>query len=467
MPGIIALVLLFLSIQARATVRGYWPGNVGDLQVADHSGLGNNLTKSGSMPNPSLPTPPEGTLWLFQGPAGQYTYLAAPSGAYNSNNTNQISIWFYVQSTTTAASGILSVDGALDLSKHTGFSISGSAGTLQLNYTTGAGSNVSLTAATINDGVSHLVRFISSNTIGTQLYVDGVLQINDSNPSQFGSFQQMILGQETLLSINTTNNTYVDAVQIGDRASDAFLGPQAADTPTTTPTITTTDTSTWSPTQTSTTSPTPTWTPTTSPTPSLSNSFTASPTWTKTATITLTPSPTNSPVNTNTFTTSPTPSNTPIGTLTATPTGTPTFSFSPTVTPLATNTPNVPSSATGGIAMDTFGNVLLSGIVFKDGYVSAAVGSTHDVLHWYTRFAGAEVVGAGGNNENFSVQIQGSMDGTTWSRVATLSDVSPGDRTIAYSSTPYPQVALYYRSVLVSFTPGSTTGVTVLIMANQ
>ncbi len=63
-----------------------WLGDSALGQLADSSGNGNDLTLTGTVPNPASPTPPEGDRWLLYEPVGAMTnYLVMPSAAFDFN----------------------------------------------------------------------------------------------------------------------------------------------------------------------------------------------------------------------------------------------------------------------------------------------------------------------------------------------------------------------------------------------
>jgi len=474
----ILLALLLAPLMAQASVRGYWPGNSGDNQVTDHSAFGNSLTKVGTLPNPSSPTPPEGNLWLFQGSTSLGQVLTAPTGAYNNGVTGQMTIYFYFQTTSTAASAIMSVDSAGG-SDHIGFATT-AGGKLALSYTNASGNHTTSTAVTINDGTSHLVRFTSNSISSLNMYVDGTLQCTDASPAVFGNYFQIILGRETLAGTYTTSNTYVDAVQIGDRSNDAFLGPTAADTPTFTPTTTPT----WTPTFT--TSPTRTHSPTTTPT----WTQTATPTWTKTTTSTWTPtwSPTTTPTpnlsNTRTWTPttsptltasptptwSPTTTPTPTWTKTITQTNTPVQSSTPTPTATQSNTPVAMSTATTNdhvIDSDENGIALYTGQNFSYVAYSTGAGYANFLNRTWVGFFSAEVTSQGGTPTSYTVEIQGSLDGVTWTKMMTLTKTNPGLATIMFPQYAWPMVVLWVRPNVTALSLNGATSITVQIMARR
>ena len=345
-----------------ATPRGYWPGN-GDY--LDYSGNGNTLKLVGTVPNPSCcPVPPEGHNWLFSGPTFAGNYLLAPSGAINFANTGQASVWFWLNSTnSTTAGGILEIKMGSSGQDYIGFSVSGTTGTLELSYTNASGTlTVTNTALTINDGANHLIRFTDNPSSGLKLYVDGSLQCRDNGGCLLDVNYWTELSYDSKTGGHADSLTFVDAMQFGDSATDAYSGPS---TPTT-PTITPTNSPTWTPTSTPTNTPTNSPVYSFTPTPTVSSTLTPTQTYHQSLTATRTPSPTASPtyttsptpINTKTCTTSPTTSNTPVSTST--------YTYTKTKTPVVTPTPvysNTPTSITGYI-QDLLCEGALAGLTF-------------------------------------------------------------------------------------------------------
>ncbi len=63
-----------------------WLGDSALGQLADSSGNGNDLTLTGTVPNPASPTPPEGDKWLLYEPVGATAnYLNMPTNAIDLN----------------------------------------------------------------------------------------------------------------------------------------------------------------------------------------------------------------------------------------------------------------------------------------------------------------------------------------------------------------------------------------------
>ena len=307
-------LVLGLASASHATVRGYWPGNLGS-QAVDFSGMGNNLIVTGTVPNPGTPQPPNGNGWLFQGPLSAVNSMSVPLVAFQSGNTSALSIYFWLSSTATALDPVWSFSSSVS---NTYMSIDvSSTGKLVVFYTNENGAATTATSATVNDGTNHLIWLRVGTVVGLQIYVDGNLSTYDSNPPQFGVPATVVMGQDLFNGIYADNKLLVDAFQLGDSYTDAYLGPQTAQTPTNTPTVT----------------PTPTYTNT--PTPTYTNTTVASPTFTPTisATSTYTRTPSQTVTSTSTYTAT--------STLTATATRTSTLTATVTPTPSATRTPSL------------------------------------------------------------------------------------------------------------------------------
>jgi len=79
------------------SILSLYRGNASPGQLVDSSGNGFNLTKFGTVPNSSSPTPPEGDRWLaYHPPAAAFVnYLQGPSGTYN-NAQGMVGFYFVV-----------------------------------------------------------------------------------------------------------------------------------------------------------------------------------------------------------------------------------------------------------------------------------------------------------------------------------------------------------------------------------
>lgn len=336
MKRILALLtaawLLIFSSQAFATVTAYYPGNgtnnADPGQLTDGSGNSNTLTLSGTVGNPSSPTPPEGANWMLGLPSSG-AFINAPGAAFN---TSQGMIEFQWRCSGNPAFGTT----LLVMGSSGGYIVFWSQNNNTLTVHSSAGPNVDFITS---PNTTYKVRFEYQAGGTSTLYVDGVSQGTLTCPTMSG-ISHIEIGGDDQISGQSLTNGYIDALQFGDSMSDVYIpdAPPASATSTITPSYTRTPTKTVTPSITSTWSNTSTATKTATPTPSIT------PTWTNTSTAT--PSCTITPSITQTWTSTDTSTVTPTFTPTITPSITVTFSVTKTVTRTATFTPTITASPT-------------------------------------------------------------------------------------------------------------------------
>lgn len=372
---IFALLLVPLGVSA-AVVRSGYVGEASPGWLVDSYSANPDLTPVASASNPSSPTPPQGSKWLF------YSATDTSSGMLQSSAFSGVSsangcLQFYYRTGSVAenmdAVALVATGG--DYQSNVGVFINGSTMIFRNNYASYGGAADQTYPTPLVADTTYKIRI---QWTGGQVtyFVNGVsfATVTQNLPANLTQLKIGASGPNQLLA---GTEEYIDAVMISDDPNDQFVA--VFGTPTNTPSPTATATKTASATSTGTPTFTRTHSPTATPTGTPTFTRTASPTGTPTRTATKTNSPTPTktitPSITLTFTKSPTPTRSVTPSNTVTPSVTKTNSPSPTRTISATltQTPIATPTMTPGLVAVPENEAFLKWLFNQNGTVNFAV----------------------------------------------------------------------------------------------
>lgn len=295
MKKTIALLVLMalMAMNATATVTCFLNGESSPGWLVDLTGNGNDFhTQFGTPNNPTSPSPPTGTHWLFGSIQGTCGILRTAPEVIPSVTQWQIAHQFRIDSTFTGADTKFPIiqDGAGESFKVL-WNINSGKAEFNVNYL-GADHYLTTTA-----DVTHIVKYrYNSGTLTVVL--DGATYAVFSGLTNLGTLVNVYSYFQTSANDNTAlfddlmistnvNDTYPYVPPTPTRTPSTTVTPTSTKTPTFTVTKTFTITKTASPTSTATKTPVPTRTRTASAT----RTMTVSPTRTISPTRTVSPTP--------------------------------------------------------------------------------------------------------------------------------------------------------------------------------
>lgn len=311
---------LLLSARAQAaTFHFAYTGEASPGWLKDLYGTQTDLVNAGGSPtNPSSPTPPQGSKWLFYANGSSASVLQNTALTNVSSNAGVLQFYFQLGSVGGGDMDIVALYPTLGTNlTNLGVFASGSNVYMRPNYTD---CHADFLLLSPSPNTTYKIR-IEWNSGTVMAYVDGVLVQNVGCVMQ-ASMDHINIGG-ALNGSGCPTTLLVDAVAVSTDPSDQFSLLNGTATPTSTgtqtPTVTRTPTRTVTPSSTATSTQTPTSTIT----------VTRTITTTRTNSATSTRTPTFTRTVTTTFSSTPTPSQTPTLGASSTATATPT----PNVTP--------------------------------------------------------------------------------------------------------------------------------------
>ena len=104
-------------------------------------------------------------------------------------------------------------------------------------------------------------------------------------------------------------------------------------------------------------------------------------------------------------------------------------------------------------------------VILTENFTSATTGAIQNISPYTATIFSIQVIGVGANPDDWKVSLEGSLDGTSFTRILTHT-IATGASEILYSNSgKYSSV--FFRINVTSLTLGSATAINVIVTATN